>query len=139
MSPAGGGARAALALALALAAGALTPPPRSAPCAAPGGEREAAEGRTLEVACGGSGGELRGPARLLFGRGVDPNRADLATLEALPGVGPGRAAGIAEARREAPFCGLGDLDRVKGIGPGTLQAMAPWLVFAPLPDCGEVR
>ena len=131
----GGAARAAYALALLLAAAALAPEPRDAGCAAPR-ERAAAGGWSREVGCGGEGGELRGPARLLFGRGVDPNRADLATLEALPGIGPSRAAALAQAREVGPFCGLGDLGRVKGIGPRTRQALGPWLAFEAAPGCG---
>ena len=55
------------------------------------------------MGCGGEGGELRGPARLLFGLAVDPNRADLATLEALPGIGPSRAAALARRGKAGPF------------------------------------
>lgn len=70
---------------------------------------------------------MRGPARLLFGLGLDPNRAGAASLEALPGIGPARAAAIVEARAQAPFCELADLERVPGIGPGTLRKLTHWL------------
>ena len=51
-------------------------------------EREASAGHTRRVACGSPGGpELRGPARVLFGLGIDPNTADASALEALPGIG----------------------------------------------------
>lgn len=132
---AGGAARAAYVLALGLAAAALVPASRDGVCAAPQ-ERAASAGWSREVGCEGRGGELRGPARLLFGRGLDPNRADLATLEVLPGIGPVRAAALARAREGRYFCGLADLGRVKGIGPKTREALAPWLEFTERPDCG---
>ena len=132
MRPGGAGrsARAAYALALLLAAAALAPAPRDEACAAPR-EHAAAGGWSAEVACAGAGGELRGPARLLFGLAVDPNRADPGTLEALPGIGVARAAALVEARRGRPFCGPEDLGRVKGIGPKTRSALEGWLSFAP--------
>jgi competence protein ComEA len=52
---------------------------------------------------------------------IDPNQADAATLETLPGIGPARALAIVEAR---PFRRIEDLDRVPGIGPRTLAGMA---------------
>lgn len=96
-------------LALALAAPGRPPPPRTAG-PAPGGA-----------------------AGLLFGRPLDPNRAAPAALEALPRIGPARAAAIAAAREGAPFCRLEDLLRVPGIGPHTLAAAAPGLALAPPP------
>ena len=86
-----GAARAALAIAIGLAALALKPPP-----ATPSGVIPA---------------EVPGPAALLFGRPIDANTADRATLEALPGVGPGRAAAWIVERSKAPFCGPADLER----------------------------
>lgn len=136
MSPAPGGAqRAAFALALALAVSALAREPRPAPCAAPR-ERAAAGSWSVEVACAGPGHELRGPARLLFERGIDPNRADLATLAALPGIGPGRAAALAEERVRSPFCSAIELERVKGIGPKIREKMERLLAFEPISGCG---
>jgi hypothetical protein len=130
-----GGARAAFVVALGLGAAGLAPPRPLPECAAPG-EGAAAGGWSVEVGCGALG-ELRGPARLLFGQGVDPNRADAATLEALPGVGPGRARALVEARGRSPYCGAKDLGRVKGIGPRTLEALEPWLEFDEIPGCGS--
>jgi hypothetical protein len=127
---AGRSARAAYVLALLLAAAALAPAPRDEPCAAPR-ERAAAGGWSAEVGCAGRGGELRGPARLLFGLAIDPNHADRGTLEALPGIGAARAAALAEARAGRPFCGPEDLGRVKGIGPKTRRSVEGWLSFAP--------
>lgn len=84
-------------------------------------------GRSLEVRCDGIGPPLRGPARLLFGLRLDPNRASAESLEVLPGIGPARAAAIVAERRRAPFREVGDLRRVRGIGPLTLERIAPWL------------
>lgn len=126
--------RAAGWVALALGALALAPEPSAPPCRAPA-EIAAAGAHTREVGCDGEGGPLRGPARLLFGERIDPNRADAATLETLPGVGPGRAAALLEARARRRFCDPADLETVKGIGPKTRRQIEPWLAFEPAPDC----
>jgi len=62
-----------------------------------------------------------GPERLLFGATLDLNRAEAASLEALPGIGPTRAAAIVAARCERGFARVGDLRRVPGIGARTLE------------------
>lgn len=54
------------------------------------------------------------------------NRATAAQLERLPGVGPVLAQRIVDGR---PYRRLEDLDRVKGIGPKSLQKLANWLEF----------
>lgn len=128
--------RAAGWVALALSALALAPAPSAPPCPAPA-ELAAAAGHTREVGCEGEGAPLRGPARLLFGERIDPNRADAATLETLPGVGPGRAAALVEARDRARFCAAADLESVKGIGPKTRERLEPWLAFEVSPDCEQ--
>ena len=116
-------ARAGLALAAALFAWALPRvDPAPAACAAPA-ELAAEAGHTRAVTCAG-GAPLRGPARLLYGLPLDLNRTDAASLEALPGVGPARAAAIVAAR---PFAQVAELSRVPGIGPGTLARIAPYL------------
>jgi Holliday junction resolvasome RuvABC DNA-binding subunit len=80
------------------------------------------------VRCDGRAGDaLRGPARLLFGLAIDPNRADARTLEVLPGIGPARAAAIVAERERRPFADVVDLERVAGIGPKTRGRLAPWL------------
>ena len=110
---------------------------RLPPCAHPR-ELVASGGHTRRVTCDRSarGGELRGPARVLFGLGIDPNTADASALEALPGVGPARAEAIVAARAAGAYRTLADLGRVRGIGPGTLRRAAPWLSFEP--DAGRV-
>ena len=90
-------------------------------------EAEAQSGHTSVVRCDGVGPPLRGPARLLFGLRLDPNRADARALEVLPGIGPARAAAIVAERERAPFRELAQLRRVKGIGPVTLRRISPFL------------
>ncbi len=120
-------ARAALCVAVLLLWLALPgrPPPPTA-CENPG-ERDSRGDWTVKAACRPGAGDLpsvRGPARRLFGLPLDPNRASPASLETLPGIGPSRAAAIVRARSSAPFCEFGDLERVPGIGPRTLQKLA---------------
>ncbi len=56
---------------------------------------------------------------------VDLNRADAATLETLPGIGPARAEAIIEYREtNGPFAEPGDLRGVSGIGEATFQRLA---------------
>jgi hypothetical protein len=120
VSRAAGPARAALALALGLAALALVP----AQPTPPGVGRPA---------------PLRGAEALLFGLPVDANRADRATLEALPGIGPGKAAAWVEERLRRPFCGPADLARVKGIGPKTRIGLEGHLYYETAERCGATR
>ena len=121
-------ARAGLLLAAALLVVAL-PTQRRTPlaCVHPA-EILAGTGRSVEVACratpAGAEDVVRGPTRLLFGLSIDPNRADLQTLEALPGIGPARALAIVRERDRRPFDQLKDLARVQGIGPRTVERLA---------------
>jgi competence ComEA-like helix-hairpin-helix protein len=73
------------------------------------------------------GERVEGIARLLEGERVDPNTAARELLENLPGVGPGRAGAIVEARERSPFEATRDLERVPGIGPRTLEKLEPFL------------
>ena len=62
---------------------------------------------------------------------VDLNRADHAELLLLSGIGPGLADKIVEYReKHGPFEGLGDLRKVPGIGPATLEALRPRVVLS---------
>jgi competence protein ComEA len=55
----------------------------------------------------------------------DVNSSPERHLVLLPGIGPSRAAAIVEEReRGGPFAGLGDLARVRGIGPATADGIA---------------
>lgn len=81
----------------------------------------------------------------LSGR-LNPNTAPVASLARLPGVGPTRAAAIvayraqirAERGDEIAFRCAEDLRPIRGIGPKTVQAIAPWLDFGVSPhSAGE--
>ena len=55
---------------------------------------------------------------------VDLNRAGVAELDRLPGIGPATAAAIVEDRqRNGPFASVDDLERVRGIGPAKVAAL----------------
>src|SRR5687768_2759913 len=71
-------------------------------------------------------------AELLAGRPIDVNRATAAELELLPRVGPALAARIVEERERAgPFRSIADLERVRGIGPRTIERIAPLATAGP--------
>ena len=130
---AAGAAQAALVLAALLFVSAWPADPRAtAACDAPA-EHSAERGWTREVSCAG-GPALRGPARLLYGQALDPNRADAATLEVLPGIGATRARAILDARSQRPFASVGELRRVPGIGTTTLARIAPYLAVEVSPQ-----
>lgn len=52
---------------------------------------------------------------------VDLNAADVAALDALPGIGPVLAQRIVEHRAEHPFTTVDELADVRGIGPALLE------------------
>jgi competence ComEA-like helix-hairpin-helix protein len=61
---------------------------------------------------------------------INVNQASTVELQALPGIGPVKAADIIQYRTEhGPFKSLTDLDSVRGIGPKTLQDITPLVVF----------
>ena len=51
------------------------------------------------------------------------------TLETLPGIGPARARAIIEERCRRPFAEVYDLQRVRGLGPARVGALAPLLAI----------
>ena len=67
---------------------------------------------------------------------VDVNTADWIELAQLPGVGPTLARRIvAERARGGPFSGPQDLqERVRGIGPNTLERFRAWIRFSQAPS-----
>jgi len=61
---------------------------------------------------------------------VSLNSADPAALEAVPGIGPVKAAAIVAHREtNGPFADLAELLEVNGIGPATLEAIRPYLTL----------
>ena len=59
---------------------------------------------------------------------LDVNSASADELELLPSVGPALAAKIvADRAARGPFKCVADLDRVSGIGPATLEEIAPYV------------
>jgi competence protein ComEA len=68
---------------------------------------------------------------------VDVNSASWTELSLLPGIGETLAKRIVESRgAEGPFRDHEELLRVRGIGPGTLARMRPYLT--PMPDLEAV-
>lgn len=65
---------------------------------------------------------------------VDLNRASVAELQALPGIGPSRAEAIVLHRiRHGPFTAAEQLAAIDGFGPVTVAELEPYVV------CGEAR
>lgn len=68
---------------------------------------------------------IASPEALALGLPVDINAATVDGLATLPGLGPKRAAAVVQDREQkGPFRDIDDLDRVKGIGPGTIEKLA---------------
>jgi len=68
---------------------------------------------------------------------VDINQADWPELTVLPEIGETLARRIVESRAaQGPFVDLDELQRVRGIGPKTLQQIRPFL--RPLPPAADV-
>lgn len=71
---------------------------------------------------------------------IDMDRAGVAELQRLPGVGPALAKRIVADREDrGAFGGTAGLDRVPGVGPAMLARLGPHLSFsAPSADAGGV-
>lgn len=66
------------------------------------------------------------------GERLDPNRATAVELDRLPGVGPAIAEALVRSRdEEGPFREVGDLLRVRGVGPALLERVRPHLELVP--------
>jgi DNA uptake protein ComE-like DNA-binding protein len=124
-------------LALAVAAAQRMAPAAPASCRAP--VLVAMRGALVAVSCARSGAPLEGAARLAFRLPLDVNREGVRALEALPGIGAGRAAAIVAARSAAPFCDVRELERVPGIGRATLARLAGQVMAGPDPGCAVAR
>jgi competence protein ComEA len=69
---------------------------------------------------------------LLVETKIDINRADWPELALMPEIGEQLARRIVADREEhGPFRDLADLQRVRGIGPRTLERMRPYLLPVP--------
>lgn len=65
---------------------------------------------------------------------VDVDRATAEELERLPRIGPALAARIVQDREaRGPFGSLAALERVRGIGPAMVRALAPSVTFSGTP------
>ena len=71
------------------------------------------------------------PHRIAVARDwINPNTAQPASMQRLPGIGPSRAKSIVEHRnRHGAFKSPDDLREVHGIGPATVDAIAQYLRF----------
>lgn len=59
---------------------------------------------------------------------VDINSAEWPEIAALPDIGPTRARQIVQWRQtNGPFRAVDDLQKIRGIGPATLQSIGPYL------------
>ena len=63
---------------------------------------------------------------------IDINSADATQLEALPGIGPTKSKAIVDYRtKNGPFQSVADLEKVPGIGPKTMEQLAPLIMVKP--------
>jgi competence protein ComEA len=81
-----------------------------------------------EVRISETGEALPIPAR------IDINTAGVHELAMLPRIGEKTAGAIVEYRRaNGPFASFEELERVRGVGPATLEAIRPHAMCAPAP------
>jgi competence protein ComEA len=81
-----------------------------------------------EVAISEAGEVLPLPAR------ININTAGVHELTMLPRIGGKTAEAIVEYRRaNGPFASFDDLQKVKGVGPSTIEAIRPHAMCAPVP------
>ncbi len=82
---------------------------------------------------------------VLLGIPLDLNQASASDLQAIPGIGPSTASAIvADREANGPFPDLDSLQRVKGIGPATLERSRPFLALdssmsGPTPGLAQER
>ena len=81
--------------------------------------------------------QFRGSCEIRLDGQINPNDAPAASLVRLPGIGIGRAGAIAAYREDfsektgksPAFRNCDDLQKVRGIGPKTVQNISEWLKF----------
>lgn len=104
--------------------------PRKGEALSPAGSRQPS-GATGARGTGARGGgapenSTGAPSSVSGPRLVNINRASVAELDQLPGVGPSTARAIVEHReRHGPYATVDDLLAVRGIGPAKLAEMRP--------------
>jgi len=82
-------------------------------------------------------GSAPGGCEIELDEKINPNDASVSSLVRLPNIGTVRAAAIVAYRenfnekgsKSRPFQNCNDLQKVKGIGPKTVQDIKPWLKF----------
>ena len=73
---------------------------------------------------------MSGTTALALGQPLNMNRATVADLQLLPGVGPATARRLVKERTEGGlYSSAQDLTRVKGIGPATAHKLKPLVAF----------
>ena len=103
-----------------------------APAEAPLGDRPSIADSLLEAGDAAVEEKERRSRPFAPGETIDPNVAGDEELDRLPGVGPARALQIVQNREEnGPFRTLGDLARVSGIGPASVERLRPFLRLDP--------
>lgn len=107
----------------------LPPPQPSAPCSAPHVDRVGAlTVSTVQCAPGDNWEPAPGPLRLLAGMRLDPNTATQSDLESIPGIGPATARSLIQDREHnGAFTSVDALQRVKGIGPKTVEKLRAYM------------
>ena len=130
----GGGARSRRPRGQRSAAGTDSSAPDVLTPTAAGAQRDSPPRRT-----GRSAGRTTAQQNLTLGP-VDLDRADSASLERLPRIGPALAARIvADRSTKGPFGSLGGFQRVRGIGPKLAQSLAPLVTFSGIPRPSPVQ
>ena len=107
--------------------GCATDPVLDGCATASAGDKLILNSERCDVIKGGMGAAMR----LVAGVPIDLNRATVADLELLDGIGPKLAAEIIRDRNDlGPFNSVDDVDRVKGIGPSKLEKMRPYITVS---------
>ena len=84
--------------------------------------------KDIHVSTGGDTCASRGESENDSYLRLDLNKASAGELMALPGIGEKRAVAIVAWRdANGPFRSIDDLDKVRGIGPATLDRLRPFV------------